>query len=225
MVMRDKFYAIASPKRTAEFGFDALLEDAALKEFLDVPPTVPGESPRDCEVHSCVLVQGDEACADKSADCPSPRGHLRPFGEQMDLESIAEHDAMGEEPAINASFFWREHIEKYEPVLLRGGAAQVVDLAGWTDEALLAPVPGGTRDALKCNLDNGWPWYVTVEQNNRISHNDRWPLVDGWDFCKFLREYRKPDAPVYCIHGITDEKRNVLPREVGLPRVLSCDEL
>lgn len=216
MVMRDKYFNIVTSKRTAE-----LLENPAYAEFLDEPFAAPEESPRHCEVHSCVLVPGDEACAEGHADCAGPRGHLRPFGEQVEkLGSIIEYDARTE--PLDAPTFWRKHIASYEPVVVRGGAAAVTDLDGWSDEALMAPFE---NDHPKCALEDGRPWTVVVEQNNRISHNDRWPLIDGWNFCQYLREYRKPDAPVYCITSITDEARLRLPRTIGLPEVLACDDL
>ena len=145
MVMRDKYYAIASPKRTAD-DFAKFASNPLLVDFLDMPPTVPAESPRHCEVHSCVLIEGDDACAEGHADCDGPRGHLRPFGEQMPLQNVTEYGVGGSDdsPAIEAVAFWRDHIATYEPAVLRGGASQVTELSGWSDEALLAQRPAGS---------------------------------------------------------------------------------
>lgn len=220
MVMRDKFFNIAFKKRTAEHDFAKFHEMPDVSAFVEAAPIVPEESPRHCEVHSCVLVDGDETCAEGLPGCTAPRGHLRPFGEQMDLERVGEHHHL---LPPDAAYFWREHIAKYEPVHLRGAAAAVTDLAGWTDEALLGASNETGRP--KCALDNGRPWYVTVEQNNRISHNDRLPLAEGYDFCRYLREYRDPGAPTYCIHAITDDSRTQLPRAIALPAVLNCEDL
>lgn len=226
MVYRDKYYNIASRKRTTRF-----LENPAFEEFLEVWHAVPAESPRSCEVHSCVLIEGDAACAEGRAECVGPRGHLRPFGEQFRrMVPVAEHDAT--EP-LDAASFWRDHIATYEPVVLRGAAAAVTDLDGWSDESLLAPLESGHP---KCALADGSPWRVVVESNNRISHNDREPILSGWNFCQYLGEYRKPDAPVYCITSISEafatarkhaaaDKELTLLKSLGLPAVLACDEL
>ena len=221
MVMRDKFYAIATPKRKRE-DFEKFREAPALAEFLDSEQPVPAESPRNCEVHSCVLIDGDEPCAEGRADCQQPRGHLQSFGEQMDLIAIDEYDAAD----VDAPAFWRDYVSKYKPVVIRGGAAAVTDLDRWSDEALLAPRETGAGAGYpRCALQDGRKWYVTVEKNNRISHNDRLPLMDGWDFCKFLHAYRQPDAPTYCIHSITGDKLVGLTTELGLPGILACNDL
>jgi hypothetical protein len=230
MVMRDQFYRIASPKRTEAFSFDLITNNSNLAEFLDWPSTVPEESPRVCEVHSCVLIEGDDACAEGRAECTDvPKGHLRPFGEQMELLSIDEYDVSSDWPRVDAPFFWGEHIMPYKPVVLRGGAAAITNLKAWTDERLLGrapPNPDGSPGARRCEIEDGRPFYVIVEKNNRVSHNDRLPLQDGWDFCKFLREYRKPDAPTYVIQSITEDRTNVgLLRTLGLPEVFACDDL
>ena len=183
---------------------------------------MPEISPRSCEVHSCVLVDGDEACADGSLDCREPRGHLRPFGEQFDMTLVAEHDMRSHrEMRVNATYFWRKYVVPYEPVLLRGLAHAITNESSWTDDAFLAR---DERGHLKCENDGGRPWYVTVEVNNRVAHNDRWPLLGDWDFCRFVREYRQPKAPTYCIDSIAQEYRG-LTRDLGLPHILACDDL
>ena len=149
-----------------------------------VPPLpLPQESPRSCEVHSCVLVEGDEPCAEGRAEaCDGPRGHLRPIGEQWDsLGQIREHD-LRREP-LDAPTFWRETVSKFRPLVLRGAAAEWSQAGKWTDEALAA----------ECQLSNGQPWQVLVEKYNRIVSNSRHPLMHGWDFCHFLRQYRRPE--------------------------------
>lgn len=109
---------------------------------------------------------------------------------------------------------------KYQPIVLRGGAAVLTNLEAWSDENLLALRDDDTG-APMCELKDGGPWHVTVEKNNRITHNDRWPLVAGYDFCRYVREYREPDAPVYCINSITEDP-NHLPGMVDLPEILAC---
>ena len=47
----------------------------------------------------------------------------------------------------------------------------------------------------RCTLKDGSPWRVIVEKNNRVSHNDRLPLLDGWNFCQYLRTRRCPPWP------------------------------
>jgi hypothetical protein len=145
----------------------------------------------------------------------------------MELASVTEYDVNGvNSPTVDAPLFWKKHIAKYEPAVIRGAAAAVTKLEGWEDDVLLAPRDGdGGSAAPKCALENGRPWFVTVERNNRISHNDRLPLENGWDWCRFVREYRKPDSPTYCIHSITEEKKIGLMNEIGLPGILGCDEL
>ena len=109
-----------------------------------------------------------------------------------------------------------------QPVVLRGGTAAIANLTAWTDEALLAEDEHGRR---RCELADGDRWIVTVEKNNRITNNDRTPVLSGWDFCTFLAEYRRPDAPTYCITSITEEKRLGLITELAVPEVLLCEDL
>jgi len=219
MVLRDKKFVLAMKKRTEAYGFDKYWADPSTAPFLDFAPIAPAASPRHCEVHKCVLIEGDEPCAEGRAECEGPRGHLRSFGEQMDLQSIEEHHAA---LLPDAPYFWREHIAKYKPVLLRGAASKVTNLSDWSDEALLSA--RADADHLRCELMGGGRWWVTVEMNNRISHNDRFPLAEGYDFCRFIREYRHPDAPTYCIHPITDELSD-LPTKLSLPGVIGPDDL
>lgn len=112
---------------------------------------------------------------------------------------------------------------KYQPIVLRGGAAVLTNLEAWSDENLLALRDDGTGTPM-CELKGGGSWRMTVEKNNRITHNDRWPLVDNYDFCRFLREYRQPDAPVYCINSITEDP-NHLPGLVEVPEILACPHI
>jgi len=219
MVYRTHFFEIATPKRDV-----AMLENQAFSEFV-VRHSIPKRSPRNCTVHSCELIEGDEPCAQCTsppcAGCNKPRGHLRPFGEQHETTvPVTEYDVASK--PLDAPTFWREHISPYEPVLLRGGAAAITDLAGWSDEALRGSLENGHA---KCARPDGKPWTVIVEQNNRISHNDRHPLVSGWSFCHYLNEYRKPDAPTYCINSLTDDRDLPLARALGLPEMMACDEL
>jgi len=119
--------------------------------------------------------------------------------------------------ALNASSFWTDVLSKYRPHVMRGGAASATDLSSWTNEALLKV----------CKLENGAPWRVLVEKQNRITQNDRHPLMPGdWDFCKFLTEYQKPeyDNMLYLVTGIADKGLR-LPSLIGLPSVLACDDL
>lgn len=221
-VVTDKHYVLATPRRNTS-AFEQLAASPEVAEFIDESLPVPEESPRSCEVHSCVLIDGDDACAEGRLDCDGPRGHLRPFGEQYDLINVAEHDMRSErETRVDATYFWRKYVLPYEPVLLRGLAHEITNQSSWTDAALLDK--DGRPGHAKCERENGRPWYVTVEVNNRISHNDRWPLLPDWDFCRFVREYQQPEAPTYCINSITEDYRG-LTKDLGLPRIMACDDL
>ena len=178
MVLRDKKFVLAMKKRTEAYGFDKYWAAPSTAPFLDFAPIAPAASPRHCEVHKCVLIEGDEPCAEGRAECEGPRGHLRSFGEQMDLQSIEEHHAA---LLPDAPYFWREHVAKYKPVLLRGAASKATNLSDWSDEALLSA--RDDADHLRCELKGGGRWWVTVEKNNRISHNDRFPLAEGYARC------------------------------------------
>ena len=107
-------------------------------------------------------------------------------------------------------------MSKAQPILLKGGAAAWTNLMDWTDEALLE----------QCMLSDGRPWRVLVEKQNRITQNDRNPLMPDWDFCKFLTEYRKPEYKnmLYLVTGI-GEKGLRLAEKLAVPGVLACDEL
>jgi len=176
---------------------------------------MPQESPRHCEVHSCVLIDGDGPCAEGRAECTAPRGHLQKIGNQVDsLEPVAEYD-MSSRP-LNASSFWADALSKSRPLLLRGGAASATELSRWTDEALLEV----------CKHESGAPLRVIVEKQNRVTQNDRYPMISDWDFCKFLDEYRKPeyDNMLYLLLSLA--KRGLrLSSRLGLPSVLACDDL
>ena len=209
------YYEICNRKRDAEGRIKG--EAAHIVDF-EEPLPLPQESPRHCKVHSCVLVDGDEPCAEGRAECLAPRGHLQKIGDQVapgSLQPVAEYDVST--GALNASSFWTDVLSKYRPHVMRGGAASATDLSSWTNEALLKV----------CKLENGAPWRVLVEKQNRITQNDRHPLMPGdWDFCKFLTEYQKPeyDNMLYLVTGIADKGLR-LPSLIGLPSVLACDDL
>lgn len=81
------------------------------------------------------------------------------------------------------------------PLVIRGGAAAVTDLGTWSDASLLA----------NCNMSDGRPWRVLVEKQNRITANNRHPVMDGWTFCQFLTEYRKAEYKNSArSHGVLD---------------------
>ena len=86
----------------------------------------------------------------------------------------------------------------------------------WSDEALLAD----------CSLASGTPWYVLVEKQNRITQNDRHPLMPDWDFCKFLSSYQTAEYQnmLYLVSSIAVPGL-ALAGKLGLPSVLHCDEL
>ena len=183
-------------------------------EWEELP--VPQTSPRHCFVHSCVLVEGDDACAHARQECTEPLGHLRPIGEQWSaLDPVAEHDVR--ESPLDARGFWKQALSKSVPMLLKGGAASVTDLDAWSDEALL-------RD---CTLEDGKSWDILVERNNRIVQNDRHPLMPNWSFCKFLQEYATPEYTnmLYMVNAISKRGLGRLTRRLALPSVLACDEL
>ena len=91
----------------------------------------------------------EEPCAEGRADCDAPAGHLRPFGEQMELENITEYDLRGDSPTVDAPLFWRNHIAPYEPAVLRGGASQVGEGEG---EGRAAPYTHIASATLLCSL-------------------------------------------------------------------------
>ena len=130
VVYSKKYYAIAERHRN-ETSPVHLFDPQFAEWILDA--VAPGDSPRSCEVHSCVLIEGDEACAEGRPDCDGPRGHLRPFGEQWEaLTPVPERDAS----VFDAPSFWKEAMGPFQPVLIRGGAAASTDLNQWTHEAL-----------------------------------------------------------------------------------------
>ena len=213
VVYAELYYAIASRHRSEDGAIRG--EAANLTDFEEYPLPVPQDVTRHCEVHSCVLIDGDQPCAKGRAECAGPRGHLRPIGEQFEtLHAIEEHDVRVQ--ALNATSFYRRAVRRVRPLVLRGGAAATTDLDRWTDESLRQ----------QCKLEGGAPWHVLVEKQNRITQNDRNPLMHGWEFCQFLDEYAKPEYKnmLYCVNAISDEG-NQLQRLMSLPDVLACDEL
>ena len=193
LVYAKVYYEIASEKRSEDGK--VVGPSAEVDEFEDGPLPVPQESPRHCYVHACVLVEGDDACADARADCEKPRGHLRPIGEQFEeMRPAVLHDMRAS--SLDASSFWAKSLSKSRPILLRGGTAAWTALESWSDESLKA----------RCQLEGGYPWEVLVEKFNRIVQNDRHPLIGRWDFCQFLDEYRKPEYKnmLYLISSITE---------------------
>ncbi len=207
------YYEIANKHRDSELR---LIGAAAALNAFEEPLPIPQETPRHCEVHSCVLIEGDDACARGLAGCTGPRGHLRPIGEQFEtIHWAAEYNVNTSGP-LSAPAFWQLALAKVRPLVLRGGAAAATDLALWTDDAL--------RQA--CELEGGQPWHVLVEKQNRITQNDRHPLMPNWNFCQFLDEYVKPQYTnmLYCVNAIT--ARGLRLREhISLPEVFACDDL
>jgi len=106
-------------------------------------------------------------------------------------------------------------MSQYQPVLVRGAAAAATPLSEWSHEAMLH----------RCNRKDGTPWSVTIERNNRVSHNDRWPLVSGWNFCQYLEAYRKPENKnmLYCISSISDDGLSFV-EHLKMPKMLDCAE-
>jgi len=213
VVYASVYYDIANKHRDADLR---VVGDAAAIDMFEFPLPVPQESPRECQVHSCVLIEGDAACADGLESCTGPPGHLRPIGEQFEtLLPVAEHN-VNTSGQLGAPAFWELALSKSRPLVLRGGSAAISDLAQWTDEALLA----------ECDLEDGRPWRVLVEKQNRITQNDRHPLMPDWTFCKFLEEYSKPEYKnmLYCVTAITQRGLR-LPKKIALPDVWACEDL
>ena len=186
-VVCGKYYDIAMKKRDSNGRVVGRTQDITdLTEYEQSPLPVPQPSPRFCEVHACELVEGDDACTPvRTAECTKPAGHLLPIGRQFASVRPAQlynHAASGKAP-LDAAGFWRGSLSRATPLMIKGGAARWTDLERWSDEALLA----------ECALEDGEPWRVLVEKQNRITQNDRHPLMPDWDFCRFLREYRKPE--------------------------------
>jgi hypothetical protein len=216
VVYAAKYYELASKKRGDDnrvVGATQQITD--LTEYEEYPLPMPQESPRSCEVHSCVLIGGDDVCANAMPECAEPKGHLRPIGEQSEMRPAAVHDQAAS--PLDAPGFWQTAMSKAHPLMIKGGTAAWTNLTDWTDEALLEV----------CMLSTGRPWNVLVEKQNRITQNDRNPLMGpDWDFCKFLTEYRKPEYKnmLYLVTGIA-EKGLRLAERLRVPDVLACDEL
>ena len=212
LVYETAFYDQANRKRNA----DAVA--ATLGAHWDWEPLpVPQETPRHCEVHSCVLIDGDDACANgRSDDCKAPRGHLRPIGEQWgELDEPREHDVR--ETPLDAKGFWLGAMAASRPLVLRGGASAITNSSEWSDEALLED----------CTLgDKNDSWHVLVEKQNRITQNDRHPLMEGWTFCQFLESFDKPEYKnmLYLVNSIA-VPGGKLRKRLQLPGSLACPEL
>ena len=84
----------------------------------------------------------------------------------------------------------------------------------------------GVPTVAQCDLEDGRPWMVLVEKQNRITQNDRHPLMPNWSFCKFLDEYGKPEYHnmLYLVTAITEPGLR-LRRRLKLPDPFACDEL
>lgn len=175
----EQWYVIQMRKRDADGKITGKWKNVT--QFETYPLPVPQPSPRECNAHSCVLIEGDDACAERRPDCKGPRGHLRPVGEQNDFTHVVEWDARKDGP-MDAPTFWREHMSKHVPLVIRGGAELATDLKHWKDAALMA----------NCTLVNGNPWGVGVERQSRIVNWDRGPAFDDWTMCDFLEERDKP---------------------------------
>ena len=73
-----------------------------------------------------------------------------------------------------------------------------------------APLPPPHRHAL-------------IEKQNRITHNDRHPLMTGWTFCDFLKRYNRPEHEnmLYTVTPLS-EAGSTLRRFLWLPEPLRC---
>ena len=220
VVYASKYYDIAMKKRDSNGRVVGRTQDITdLTEYEQSPLPVPQPSPRFCEVHACELVEGDDACTPvRTAECTKPAGHLLPIGRQFASVRPAQlynHAASGKAP-LDAAGFWRGSLSRATPLMIKGGAARWTDLERWSDEALLA----------ECALEDGEPWRVLVEKQNRITQNDRHPLMPDWDFCRFLREYRKPEYKnmLYLVTSIAQRGLRLAER-LAVPEVLRCAEL
>lgn len=205
VVYEAPYYEMAQRRRTEA--------SEAIGAQLGEPLPVPQASPRECSVHACVLIEGDDACADGRPDCTHPLGHLRQIGDQYEhVENATEVDVLSE--PFDAQGFWSRALSKSRPLVLRGGTSAATSLESWSDDALL-------KD---CNLTNGAPWHVLVEKQNRITQNDRHPLVP-LTFCQFLESYRKPEFHnmLYAVNALP--KEGYLRSRLGLPSALQCDAL
>jgi hypothetical protein len=132
VVYAEKYHVIAERNRNRS-NVNLSAPEYAEWVLTDTLP-VPGASPRECGVHSCVLIEGDEACAEGLPECDGPLGHLRPFGEQWEtLTPVPEHSAA----EFDGPAFWREAMSQYQPVLVRGAAAAATPLSEWSHEAML----------------------------------------------------------------------------------------
>ena len=193
------------------------------REFEDVLP-LPHPSPRECNVHSCVLLADDIACQ-RNGSCSLPLGHLEGMGSQFaapipveemaDAAYAASDDGGARPPPADPRRFWKRFVGGYRPVVVRGGASSLID-EPWDDAFLKR----------HCRLDGGMAWRALIERNNRVVQNDRHPLMYDWTFCTFIHNYTRPDYKnmLYVVTPLT-ERGVALPRHLRVPDVLRCAEL
>ena len=212
MEFRLNWYDIASKKRD-ENGM-IKNENDKIRNFTSYeqkPLPVPQHSPRNCEVHSCTLIKGDENCIHNFENCSHPSGHLQKFGRQSKTilpVPIVSH--------IDAEEFWTNYAAKYKPVLLKDIMTSLTDMSKWSDDSLKS----------NCKLSNGQDWITIVEKNKRITHNDRLPFMDDINtFCDFITNYRKQEYEkmLYMITSMKNPHLELL-NWIKVPEALRCSD-
>ena len=210
MEFRLNWYEIASKKRD-ENGM-IKNENMKIQNFTiyeQNPLPIPQWSPRNCEVHSCTLIKGDENCVRNFENCSHFPGHLQKVGKQFSttLSVPTVYD-------INAEEFWTNYAGKYIPVVLRDMMASLTDMSKWSDDSL--------RN--NCKLSNGRDWNTIVEKNKRITHNDRLPFNVN-TFCDFIDNYKKQDYEkmLYMITSMKVHQLELL-NWIKIPKVLRCSD-
>jgi len=233
--------ALSSSAAFDDAGTLAVFDDAGTLAF-ETPLPMPQPAPRECHVHSCVLLADDHECL-ASGGCDVPLGHLAPMGGQFaELVPITERwlassDRRSTEPSpspaalsatdrvptadalptVDALGFWDNFVARYVPLVVRGGArAAMVGAQPWDDAFLTA----------HCKLATGRPWRALIEKNNRITQNDRHPLMYDWTFCDFMSKYRTAEYQnmLYVVTPLS-ERGVTLRNWLLLPEALRCSEL
>jgi len=103
------------------------------------------------------------------------------------------------------------------PVVVRGGGRAVMKDGQMWDDSFLTE---------HCTKGDGRPWLALIERNNRITQNDRHPLMYDWTFCDFIANYKRPEYHnmLYVVTSLA-EPGVTLRDHLLLPEPLRCQEL
>lgn len=228
------------------------LRSSRFTDEFETPLPVPRASPRNCDVHSCVLSAEDHACLESGTCAPLPpsslRGHLQPMGDQFKAPlavaegydpHVADQHANG---ARRQGVTLRPGIRHGDERLDADGDLPLeIDAFSFWDKFVggFRPVliRGGAARAetspwtdqwltARCTLTTGRPWRALIEKNNRVVQNDRHPLMYEWNFCDFVRNYTKPEFKnmLYTVTPLSEPGVDLL-RDLRIPEALRCREL